>query len=319
MVHDGAALIGLDWGGSRVRAYRFDAGGRVVETRTRPWGVLAAATVDFAGAYGDLTAGWFDPGSPVAAIACGMVGSTEGWIAVPYCACPAGIDELAHGLSRVDAPSGCIAIVPGVAMNGTEPDVMRGEETQVVGALALDPGLRDRATLVLPGTHAKWVAIRDGRIARFETYLTGELFAVLSEHSILGRPARRAAHAVTDTARGPDPNAFDRGVAAARYTRPRGIAPLLFRTRSLVLTDQLDAGASLDFLSGLLIGDEVRCGLADAAAPVVLVGEAALCERYARAFAAFGVSAPIVDDAAAAGLLAVARSAQLVSGSMSRA
>ena len=198
-------------------------------------------------------------------------------------------------------------IVPGVRLGGPRPDVMRGEETQVVGLLATQPALAGRATLVMPGTHSKWVRVQAARIVDFHTYMTGELFALLREHSILGRPAREAGGG-----QGSD-EAFDRGVAAVRDAGAAGATALLFSARALVLGGQLRAGDSLEYLSGLLVGEELRCALkdGDAAAPV-LVGDAALCARYRRALALYDRSShTAVDGAAAAGLWQIARQAGL--------
>lgn len=313
------ALIGLDWGTSRVRAYAFDASGGLVAERAEPWGVMSAAGADFAATFARLTAKWAAPVDRVPAIACGMIGSTEGWVRAAYCACPAGLPDLAAALTPVPSVvGGGLRVVPGVEVRGDAPDVMRGEETQIAGALVARPDLADAATLVLPGTHAKWVAVRAARIVRFTTYMTGELFALLRDHSILGRPARGAGGAASAAQAPADWAAFDRGVAAARETGPGGIAPLLFRARSLVLDGTLAEAQSLDFLSGLLVGDEVRCGLAAAQAPLAVLGEEVLCARYLRALAAFGRPADFIAATAPLGLWAVAQRAGLVAAPAAR-
>jgi 2-dehydro-3-deoxygalactonokinase len=304
-----AALIGLDWGTSRLRAYLFDPLGAVLAVKDRPWGVLSTTGGGFAGAYHDIIDDWRAAGRDLPTIASGMIGSTEGWIRAPYCACPAGAGELAAAIVTTATRDGTVHVVPGVEVRGAAPDVMRGEETQIAGALALRPILGACSTLVLPGTHAKWVDVRDSRIVGFTTYLTGELFGLLRVHSILGRPARRVA---TDAQCGVAWDAFDRGVKVARENGTGGIAPLLFRTRSLVLQHVLRAEESLDFLSGLLIGDEVRSASSAARSPLVLIGEPALCTRYERALVAFGIDAPTVDAGAPAGLWEIARRSGLV-------
>jgi 2-dehydro-3-deoxygalactonokinase len=221
-------------------------------------------------------------------------------------------------------------VVPGLSRGGDapddRPDVMRGEETQVVGALALRPALARGALVILPGTHAKWVAVADGRVRDFATFMTGELFALLRDHSLLGRPARAAA---TEPAPEEREEAFARGVLTARDAG-QGLAPLLFATRALVLAGRLAPAASLDYLSGLLVGDELRAGLASPLAtaaagrgePPLLVGEPALCRRYAVAFQLLGVpdAATLAGGAAsAAGLWQIASRAGLVHDSTSRA
>jgi 2-dehydro-3-deoxygalactonokinase len=236
-----------------------------------------------------------------------MVGSAQGWIEVAYCSTPTGVDALAGSLAHVE--DGPLSIVPGIVQLGERPDVMRGEETQIVGAIAVAPELSARSLLLLPGTHSKWARVRDGEVYDFTTYLTGELFGVLSAHSILGRFAREAAaRPDQEVAR----RAFERGVLATLGSAA-GMAPLLFSTRSLVLTGRLEAEASLDYLSGLLIGEELRCGLASEEVPSALIGDVALCERYVAAFELFGVSGvPVLEHTAPAGLWTIARRAGLL-------
>lgn len=292
------ALVALDWGTTSLRAWLLDRRGRILDSIRAQRGIMQVADGDFAGALAEVTAAW--PELP--AIAAGMIGSTRGWIEAPYLQCPASLDDLALGLVRV--PDGRLRIVPGVMRAGDAPDVMRGEETQIAGALAMRPDLAAGARLVLPGTHSKWVRVAEGRIESFTTYMTGELYALLRDHSILGRTAAAPS--------GPDGgSAFLRGVDAARAAD--GIAPLLFSVRALVLTGGLAPGDALDYLSGLLIGDELRSALAEPGPPPLLIGEPALCDRYERALARLGVaSAGAVPDAAVAGLWRIAVAAGLV-------
>ena len=312
-------LIGLDWGTSSLRAYLLAADAPVVlDERAEAWGIMRLPGGDFAAAFAALTGPWRQRWPRLAAVAAGMVGSAHGWVEAPYQECPAGADELAAAL--VSVPGGALYVVPGVARWRGCPDVMRGEETQVVGALALHPELAARAWLVLPGTHSKWVRVEDGRVADLTTFMTGELFAVLRDHSVLGRPPGSARSAPNDavvpngTAAAAD--AFARGVAAARASRD-GLAPLLFATRALTLAGRLRPDETLDYLSGLLIGDELRGALAGRGdAPLALVGDAALCARYDAALRLFGVTeARTIDGAAPVGLWHVARRAGLVAAS----
>lgn len=309
-----ARLVALDWGTTALRGYLLGPDGAVLAQRAKPWGILHLPEGGFHAALSGIAGDWLNdtPGMPL--IACGMVGSAQGWHEAPYVPCPAGAESLAGGLAVFDVGDGLrLHIVPGV--RNPRPDVMRGEETQVVGALALSPRLFARATLLMPGTHCKWVELRDGRIDDFRTFMTGELFAVLREHSILGRPARAAAAAAQDMSQ----DAFDRGV---RVVLQQGSAtPLLFSTRTLVLTGQLPPEQSLDYLSGLLIGDELRCALplvladasAAAVAPLVLIGDDALCARYGHALDCFGVASPqLMSNTAVAGLWLIAQRAGLL-------
>ncbi len=298
-------LLALDWGTSALRAWRLGDGGAVLAQRQRPWGIMHLPDGGFEAALRGITQDWLDDGLPL--IAAGMVGSAQGWREAPYVDCPAGAEALAAGLLAVDAGGGLrLHIVPGV--RDARPDVMRGEETQCLGALALRPQLSERATLLLPGTHSKWLRVRQGRIVDFRTYMTGELYAVLREHSILGRPARAAGDRASD-------EAFERGVAVLRTEPKTGFSALLFGARALVLTGRLDAVHSLEYLSGLLIGEELRCALEhhDIAEPLALIGDVALCARYRQALALHGIDdASVIDGATVAGLWQLALRAGLI-------
>lgn len=291
-------LIGLDWGTSRLRVYRLDDTGHVLETRERSWGLRQLPSGGFDAALASITAGW--PALPL--LACGMVGSRRGWHEVAYVETPADGARLARALGRVQGANGrYMHIVPGLH-HSRGPDVMRGEETQLVGALALRPELASRSTWILPGTHSKWVSVRDGAITDFGTWMTGELFAVLCRHSILGAGMSDAAD---------DAGAFEQGVAAARDSGASGVTGRLFSTRTLMLDGKLAPEAVRDYLSGLLIGGEFRSAMAgdrfDCAKPVRLIGADALCKRYSRAAEQFGVEvAEIITDAAAYGLSQIA-------------
>jgi 2-dehydro-3-deoxygalactonokinase len=278
-------LIGLDWGTTSLRSMLIDTTGQVIEERVRPWGITRLPPGGFRAAYDTLTAEWPD----LPRLAAGMVGSRQGWIEAPYCPAPAGVAALAANLATV--PDTGLAIVPGIVLPGSRPDVMRGEETQVIGAL----GDADSGCVLLPGSHSKWVDVKAGRIMSFRSFMTGEVFAALRDHTILG--AFPAPDAI-------DESAFDRGVQAA-HTSEDGIAALLFSARALVLTGQLPAEAARDYLSGLLIGDELRA--APRGAHPLLIGDPALCERYRRAMHLCDIPARIAaPGAAAAGLWRIA-------------
>jgi 2-dehydro-3-deoxygalactonokinase len=311
-----ARLVALDWGTSSLRAFLLGADGRVLAQRQQPWGIQHLPTGGFDAALNDIAGDWLAAAGPVPLLACGMVGSAQGWHVAPYVPCPADLATLAAALVAFDIGQGRVLhIVPGLSHQ--RPDVMRGEETQVIGALIQAPRLAEHATLVMPGTHSKWVAVRDGRIGDFSTYLSGELFAVLRDHSILGRPQRE----VTPTAQADEDSpaalrAFDLAVNAVR--RQGSATPLLFSTRALVLSGRLRAEHSMAYLSGLLIGDELRCGLSGRVdnAPLVLIGDAALCLRYRRALGAWAdVAEPLhLSNTAVAGLWRLALQAGLVQG-----
>ena len=314
-------LLALDWGTSVLRAYLLGDGGAVLEERRKPWGIMHLPEGGFVEALQGIAGDWRAASPGLSTIGCGMVGSVQGLREAPYISCPAGGEALASALLAVDVAAGWrLHIVPGVRRDGERPEVMRGEETQVMGVLARAPQLAAHALLVMPGTHSKWVRVRDGRILDFQTYMTGELFAVLSEHSILGRPAHSAARGEGP----PADEAFERGVSAIHERPGIGATAMLFSVRTLVLTGQLKAGDSLEYLSGLLIGDELRFALAArgekprwpaTGGALVLVGDASLCARYLRAMAVFGLDvAPLIGNAAPGGLWQIARRAGLCAG-----
>lgn len=302
------ALIGVDWGTTSARAYRLDGDGAVLETRAAPLGIQQVRD-HFGEALATLLGDWRDESVP--RLACGMIGSRQGWIEAPYVECPVGEAALVRGI--VETPDRALKIVPGLVDRDDEgvPDVMRGEETQIVGAVARGGS----ATLaVLPGTHGKWAIVRDGTIETFVTYMTGEVYAVLREHSILGRMVGAGSAAFAA-------ESFARGVRAA-LTRQRGADTLLHRlfgARTLALRAELASEDTGDYLSGLLIGSEVAAGREWArghglpAASVLLVGSPALCARYAAALHEAGIAAEHgPDDAAARGLWRIAQAADLV-------
>lgn len=298
-----AALIALDWGTSSLRAFLFNRAGGVIGFREGPLGIMQVRDGDFAGAFAELCADWVIASPSLPLLASGMIGSPQGLRQVSYVDGPASLDALARGIEAAPLAGTTLHIVPGVAIRGERPDVMRGEETQVFGALALRPECEAHALFVMPGTHCKWVTVREGRIHSFQTFMTGEVFAVMRRHSILGR---------FEPSRNPSEAAFLRGVEAARRSEG-GVAPLLFSARSLVLTGALESGDSLEYLSGLLIGDEVRCAIAGAPDRLGLIGDTALCQRYARAIAAIGrAQAEEIEGATQAGLWRIAVASGLV-------
>ncbi len=300
-------LLAIDWGTTALRGALLADGGTVLAERASPRGLLGVPPGGWGVVFEAEFGGWLavHPGLPC--LMAGMVGSRQGWAEAPYCACPAGPADLAAQLLWLQP--GRLAIVPGLSTDaGGLPDVMRGEETQVFGALAL-LGLRD-ATLVLPGTHSKWVTVQGGRITGFATHMTGECFALFRQHSILARtlPAADPSGAVAAVADVWDAAAFDRGVLQAQT--PGGLLHHLFCVRSLSLFDRLDAASGASLLSGLVIGEELRAQALPAAvraSGVVVIASAALSLRYQRALGLLGVSVQTVGaDATWRGLAALA-------------
>ncbi len=262
-------LIAVDWGTSALRGARLDAAGRVLEEKSAPLGILNIPNGDFAGVFASLFSDWMKPAGSVCLIS-GMAGSRQGWREAPYVACPAGPDDLRRHLHWIEP--GRIAVVPGLSdERGDVPDVMRGEEVQIFGALRL-AGLSE-GLFVLPGTHSKWAAVQGGRITGFRTFMTGEFYGLLSQHSILARTLE--AQAPLDEA------VFLRGVA--RAGQGEGLLHNAFGVRALALFGRLSPAESASYLSGLLIGEELRRQELPAGREVIAIGTAALTARYALA------------------------------------
>ena len=272
------ASVAVDWGTSSLRGALLDADGRVVEERAAPRGILTVPAGGFAALFEELFGDWMRAAPGTRCLISGMAGSRQGWIEAPYCACPAGLADVAARVVPVEP--GRIAMVPGLsAENDGVPDVMRGEEVQLFGAMALT-GRRD-GVFVLPGTHNKWVRVAAGRIAGFRTFMTGEFYALLATHSILARTID--ADAPLDEA------AFRQGVACAGHGH--GLLHHAFGARTLSLFGRMDAASLASYLSGLLIGEELRTQTWDADdGEVVLIGSPPLTRRYALALDARGIA-----------------------------
>ena len=236
---------------------------------------------------------------PSGAILCGMVGSRIGWVEAPYAPCPASVADIRERLIHLDADGLPVAIVPGLscvnALGG--PDVMRGEETQILGALELDPTLkRGRRLLALPGTHTKWVVVEDGTITSFLTAPVGEIYALLREHSILAKAAPGETESPEGLAAG-----FTRGLARIVEHGPGALPHLIFETRSRQLLDGLPKDEAMGFLSGLLLGSDTATTSSwfGDLGQVSLIGAPGLSALYAQTIAAHGGSSVSVDGDAA--------------------
>ncbi|MFT4189937.1 MAG: 2-dehydro-3-deoxygalactonokinase [Comamonas sp.] len=309
------ALIGLDWGTSSLRAFRFDAQGKVGERRHAPHGITqlpAAGPAGFEQALAAIAGDWLEAAPAAPLLACGMVGSAQGWREARYVAVPADPVRVAAELAEVSLGGGGrrLLIVPGLMEAGDLPNVMRGEETQIAGALALRAVGPD-GLIGLPGSHSKWARIERGGVAAFDTYMTGEIYAALSQHTLLARTLRRSDDF--------DAAAFERGLETAQSEAGRrGPLSTVFSVRTLGLTGVLTAEAQADYLSGLLIGHEVGsvCRTLGAQArgqSWSLIGDEPLCRRYRLALAHAGVAdVRWIAEATEAGLWAMARAAGLV-------
>jgi 2-dehydro-3-deoxygalactonokinase len=269
-------MIGVDWGTTNLRAFRFSGDGAVIDTRTSPRGIASLKRDEIEGVLRDLAGDWLGEDRDV--VLAGMVGSRSGWVETGYVPCPVDPSVLSRSLVSVESNLADCRIVPGVR---SDDDVMRGEETQLLGA-----GVRD-GCVVLPGTHSKWAMMEAGRIASIRTVMTGELYALLLNHSLIGQLAGD----------GSDPEAFARGVKRSR-AEP-SLATTLFSARSAVLLGQLAQKGVRDYLSGLLIGAEVAT-MARGADALTIIGEGALTQRYCTALSLCGVQQVEVIDGAQA-------------------
>lgn len=301
-----AVLLALDWGTSSLRGARIDAQGRVLDERSFERGILTVP----AGGFPDVFESCFGDWARADAQAClisGMAGSRQGWVEAPYCPCPAGFADVSARLQWVNDDGGTrngsivprgrakpglgalslrTAIVPGLSCEHrcdvpglpTVPDVMRGEEVQILGAMHLG-GWRD-GLCILPGTHSKWAWIRDCRVTTFTSYMTGEFYALLGRQSLLAR---------TIDADAPfDADAFALGLARARQRH--NLLHNAFGARTLSLFDRMQAGPLTSYLSGLVIGEEIRSQDVREATRITLIGSQSLTARYALAFDALGVA-----------------------------
>ena len=279
-----ADFVVVDWGTSSFRGWLMSASGEALAESRGGEGMLHCAGTGFAPVLGDHLARL---GAPEGAriLICGMAGARQGWVEAPYLKVPTRLDALHEGAIRVEAP-GDIRILPGIAQaRPDEPDVMRGEETQLLGVTEPDfSGL-----VCIPGTHSKWIKIEDGCIVEFSTYMTGELFSVMAQHSIL-------LHAIDASASPADGQAFRDGLSTA-LAAPTALTASLFGLRAAQLLgfEQRADGAAR--LSGLLIGTEIADAVRRHTAPrsVRLIAAGALGKLYAAALGARDIDVTVVD------------------------
>jgi 2-dehydro-3-deoxygalactonokinase len=290
-------MIGVDWGTSSFRAWRMEADGTIRDRIAGPHGILSVPAGGFAETLRQLIGPWVQDGERLVLI-CGMAGSRQGWKEAAYLPCPADAASLAGALTPVEFGGLDCFLVPGLSARDAEgvPEVMRGEETKILGLLDRLPA--GRSLVLSPGSHSKWAVVEDSRVLGFATQFTGEAFATLSTHTILARSMDREAP--------PDWDAFSAGLERAR--QPGGLLHHLFGVRALGLFSELADAAAASYLSGLLLGHEVAATLPPGTGRVFLVGDGGLMQRYARALEAFGAeSVPVPEEAAAAGLWRIGR------------
>ena len=300
-----ATFVVVDWGTSSFRGWLMSADGAVLAESRGGEGMLhCAGGAGFAPVLRNHLARLGAPaGAPV--LICGMAGARQGWVEAPYIKVPTRLDALHEGAIRIDAP-GDIRILPGIAQGrADQPDVMRGEETQLLGVT--EPGFS--GLVCIPGTHSKWIRIEDDRVVEFSTYMTGELFSVIAQHSIL-------AHAIEGSAPA-DGEAFRAGLSTA-LAEPTALTASLFRLRAAQLLGFEQRADGSARLSGLLIGTE----LADATRrhgtlrSVRLIAAGALGRLYEAALGAQGLDVTTV-DAEQASRLGLAKAALQIWGAKS--
>ena len=326
-----ARFIAGDWGTTHLRLFLCDADGTALDHRSGPGAVESAGRFDTV--LASQTASWEGQHGPLPTVLCGMVGSSFGWVQAPYVPCPARPEHIAAACIAVDGAR--VHIVPGLSCQNRfgAPDVLRGEETQLLGALGR---LEPRQLVCLPGTHTKWAVVEEGQIRDFFTAPTGELFAVLRDHSVLARPPRSGGNPATDTKTlnpgspcdattrakalnqgspsdaATDAAAFNKAAASVAAQPDTHILHRLFECRSRPLTGDLPPTAAAAYLSGLLIASDVHGALR--ALPtrpttIVLIGAPQLTQLYATACTTLGLQATQIDGSTAvlAGLTAIHR------------
>ena len=270
-------FIAVDWGTTNRRAYRIENGGRNAAEFEDGKGILSVGRGGFEAAIAEIREKLGERPMLLA----GMVGSNRGWVEAPYVPCPASADDLARGLVRIGED---VAIVPGVSMSDGRSDVMRGEEVQLLGAIASGQIPKD-CLVCHPGTHNKWVRVTSGRIASFQTVMTGELFSMLKARSILSDLLSQRVKPA---------EAFREGVR--RGLEGAGITSELFEVRARFLLGKLAAADGASMVSGLLIGEDVRVGLKESmGSSVVVMGRPELTRLYTAALEVAGVESEPLD------------------------
>jgi 2-dehydro-3-deoxygalactonokinase len=297
-------LIALDWGTSSFRAYLLDQSGNIVEKISADAGILSVENVQFAETLRQQLDRFKLRPSHLPIIAAGMITSKQGWVETPYAECPVNTQDLANALSSLDTEEfGKIWFVPGVKQLQPEPDIMRGEETQIAG---LDSSAK--LTVLLPGTHSKWVRLERGTITGFTTYMTGDLFNAVKNHTIL-KPLSTGDWS---------PSAFKEGVldGYSHIKKGKGLLSVLFKTRVKSILSLSDNAGNENYLSGLLIGTEIGEAISTgyhSRDPIVVLGSETLTKLYITALKECDLTGePAPADISSRGLYRIACSKQLI-------
>ncbi len=288
-------LLAVDWGTSSLRGALLNSEGVVLEKRAFPQGILQVAHGQFQHVFEQRFGDWIS--NDTLSLISGMAGSRQGWREAHYCPFPSGFLDIAQHLQWIDKDR--IGIVPGLSTwNDDTPDVMRGEEIQIFGALSAQQ--IQSAQFVLPGTHSKWAQVLNGKIEAFKTFMTGEFYALLSQHSILAKTCLPDAPLKKDV--------FLDGVMQSQ--KPGGLLHHAFSARSLALFEKLNPAQSSSYISGLLIGEEIKSAKTntkDEGTPLYILGNGQLTQRYGFAMEALGISATaLADEVTWTGLWALA-------------
>lgn len=289
-VFTNAKMIGLDWGTTSFRAFLIDQDGHVLDQKTNENGILAVPNNDFEGVLISAIKVWLDQHPALPIVASGMITSRNGWLETPYLSLPANINDFANALTPLTLSNDIVIhFITGASYeneNGV-PDIMRGEETQIIGEIEAS----DNEIFLLPGTHSKWAITQDEKIISFTSFMTGEVYAALKEHTILGALMQECSSLNDD--------AFLKGVLM-QQKQDISILHQIFTARTLPLFDKLENEDIADYLSGLLIGEEIKSALnqydVNKKTIIKIIGRGDLSARYARALDAFGLNHKIIND-----------------------
>jgi 2-dehydro-3-deoxygalactonokinase len=273
------ALMGIDWGLTQLRAYLIGEAGEILEQRQSASGILSILDKAFAKPLRDLIEDWLEASPHLPIYLCGMIGSRNGWVEAPYSACPATLGEVAERALAIDVDGRRALLMGGLSFTDTKSrrDVIRGEETQIFGALG-DSGSQ---LVIAPGTHSKWARVCAERVEHFRTYMTGELYAVLRHHSSIGWWTQAVGTSEEDE------RSFLEGVQAS--LDDADVLHSLFTVRTRALFNDLPPAAHAAYLSGILIGNEVAGALRlHRHETITLIGSSSLSRLYRTALSAAG-------------------------------
>ncbi|WP_330998204.1 2-dehydro-3-deoxygalactonokinase [Devosia faecipullorum] len=281
--------VAVDWGTSNLRAWGVGADGAILSSASSEKGMGKLSQAEFPAALAEIAGRLTLPPGPMEVLVCGMAGARQGWLEAPYLEAPADLRDLAANAVRPDMAGSdlSVAILPGVCQRQNGENVMRGEETQLLGLAALNP---DYSGLVcMPGTHSKWAQLEGTRIEHFSTAMTGELFELLKTHSVLR-------HSLTGPLDGPGRTQGFKAGAADGLERPDDLLGQLFRVRAGALLSGREPDWSAGYLSGLLIGTEIAANRNRISTdPVPLIGSPTLCALYEEVLGMSGASGRTVD------------------------